>query len=282
MPYTNLPSGKTYFEIHGDGEPLLLHPGFGCTVEIYWRNTQPLAKHFRVIVFDPRGAGRSDDGPPALLMTDYADDAAALLDALGVETAHVFGTSFGGMVAQHIAIEHPNRVRRLVLACTTPGGTQHVLPPPENMARFMATSGITDPVEAMRSTYALNYSDGFIAKNDEILAARARANQHLRSTPEGQAGQLHAVQNHDSNARLAEIAKPTFVPHGTEDGTVPVENGKILAAGIPGARLKLYPGGRHLFFTECAEELNSDIVAFLNEDDASHAAMPLGSTPAVG
>lgn len=282
MPYTNLPSGKTYYEVHGDGEPLLLHPGFGCTVEIYWRNTQPLAEHFRVIVFDPRGAGRSDDGPPTLLMKDYADDAAALLDALGVDTAHVLGTSFGGMVAQHIAIEHPERVRRLVLACTTPGGASHVKPPPENMIKFMATSGITDPVDAMRSTYALNYSDRFVAKNDEILAARARANQHLRSTPEGQAGQLHAVQNHDTTARLAEISVPTFVPHGIDDGTVPVENGKILAAGIPNARLKLYSGGRHLFFTECADELNSDIVAFLNEDDAAQVATSLGSTSAVG
>jgi len=282
MPYATIPSGKTYYEVHGTGEPLLLHPGFGCTVEIFWRNTLPLAEHFRVIVFDPRGAGRSDDGPPTLRMQDFANDAAALLDELSIEDAHVVGTSFGGMVAQHIAIEHPDRVRRLVLACTTPGGSQHVAPPPENMIRFMATSGITDPVEAMRSTYALNYSDGFIANNDAILAERARKNEHLRSTPEGQAGQLHAVQNHDSNARLAEIAAPTLVAHGTEDGTVPVENGKIIAAAVPGARLKLYPGGRHLFFTECADELNRDIVAFLNDDEGAASAAPLGSTSVVG
>ncbi len=282
MPYTNLPSGKTYYEIHGEGEPLLLHPGFGCTVEIYWRNTLPLAEHFRVIVFDPRGAGRSDDGPPEMLMQDLANDAAALLDALGIDKAHVLGTSFGGMVAQHIAIEHPDRVRRLVLACTSPGGLQHVPPPLENLIKFMATSGIPDPVDAMRSTYALNYSDAFVATNDAILADRARANEHLRSTPEGQAGQLHAVQNHDTNARLAEIAAPTLVAHGTEDGTLPVENGKTVAAGIPGARLKLYPGGRHLFFTECADDLNRDIVAFLNEDDGRQPSARLGSTSAVG
>lgn len=282
MPHTNLPSGKTYYEVHGEGEPLLLHPGFGCTVEIYWRNALQLAEHFRVIVFDPRGAGRSDDGPPTLLMKDFADDAAALLDALDIESAHVLGTSFGGMVAQHIAIEHPHRVRRLVLACTSPGGSKHVAPPPENMIKFMAASGISDPAEAMRSTYALNYSDEFIAKNDAILAERARQNQHLRSTPEGQAGQLHAVQNHDTTARLADIVAPTFVTHGTEDGTVPVENGKIIASAIPGARLKLYPGGRHLFFTECADELNRDITAFLNEHDGAASGASLGSTSVVG
>lgn len=281
MPYAELPSGKTYYETHGSGDPLLLHPGFGCTVEIYWRNTQPLAEHFSVIVFDPRGAGRSDSGSATLLMKDFADDAVALLDHLRIERAHVLGTSFGGMVAQHIALEHPERVRRLVLACTTAGGSQHVLPPAENLGLFMAASGITDPVAAMRSTYALNYSDGFIAENDAVLAKRAVANQHLRSTPEGQAGQLHAVQNHDTHTRLADISVPTFVAHGTEDGTVPVDNGKILAAGIPGARLKLYEGGRHLFFTECADELNRDIVAFLNGDEETVATAGLGSTSAV-
>jgi len=272
MPYANTPAGKLYYETHGDGEPLLLHPGFGCTVEIYWRNTQPLSERFRVIVFDPRGAGRSDDGPPTMLMKDFADDAAALLDALAVDSAHVFGTSFGGMVAQHIALEHPARVRRLVLGCTTAGGPSHVLPPAENMLKFMAASEITDPVAAMRSTYFLNYSDGFAAEHDALLAERALANQQLRSTPEGRAGQLNAVQNHDTASRLGEIEHPTFVAHGTDDGTVPLENGRALTAAIPNADLRLYPGGRHLFFTECAAELNRDIAAFLTGSEDHLAA----------
>ena len=107
MPYASTPNARLYYEVHGEGEPLLLHPGFGCTVEIYWRNTAPLAERFRVIVFDPRGAARSDPGPPDMTMQQLARDAAALLDELGIASAHVFGTSFGGMVAQHLAIEHP-------------------------------------------------------------------------------------------------------------------------------------------------------------------------------
>lgn len=263
MPYAQTPGGRLYYETHGEGEPLLLHPGFGCTVEIYWRNTQPLAERFRVIVFDPRGAARSDVGPPDMHMKDFADDAVSLLDALGVESAHVFGTSFGGMVAQHIALEHPRRVRRLVLGCTTPGGERHVMPPMENMVRFIAASSIADPVEAMRSTYGNNYSEEFIAEWDVRLAERAIANQHLRGTPEGLASQTHAVQNHDTYDRLGSITAPTFVAHGTEDGTVPVENGNLLANAIPGAMYRQYPGGRHLFFTECAEALNRDIIDFL-------------------
>ncbi len=272
MPYANLPNGKVYYETQGSGEPLLLHPGFGCTVEIYWQNTLPLAEQFQVIVLDPRCAGRSDTGPPTMLMKDFADDAAALLDDLGIESAHVFGTSFGGMVAQHIALEHPQRVRRLVLGCTTAGGAQHVLPPMENMVKFIAASEITDPAEALRSTYFINYSDEFVAKMDDVLVKRALESQHLRSTPDGRAAHVHAVQNHDTQDRLREITHTTLVAHGIDDGTVPVENGRVLAAGIPNATLRLYPGGRHLFFTECADDLNHDIIAFLRGGEAQLSA----------
>lgn len=258
-----------YYESHGQGVPLLLHPGFGCTVEIYWANTEALAKHFRVIVFDPRGACRSSVGDASATPKTYADDAVALLDALGIATAHVFGTSFGGMMAQHIALEHPRRVRRLVLGCTTAGGPQHVLPPLENIERFIKASDITDPVEAVRSTYGNNYSDAYIAEHDSEIIARAMQNQHLRSEPEGRATQIAAVQAHDTNGRLAQIRVPTLVLHGTDDGTVPIENGRVLAAGIPGAKLIEYPRGRHLFFSECAEQMNRDIVTFLNEDAAA-------------
>lgn len=265
MPYADAPGARLYYELHGEGEPLLLHPGFGCTVEIYWANAPVLARHFQVIVFDPRGAGRSSIGDGAATPKTYADDAAAVLDAAGIAAAHVFGTSFGGMMAQHIAIEHPRRVRRLVLGCTTAGGPQHVLAPAENMAKFMAASEITDPIAAVRSTYALNYSDAYVAVHDADIVARSLANAKLRSEPEGRATQIAAAQAHDTQGRLREITCPTFVAHGTDDGTVPCENGRVLAAGIPDARLKLYPGGRHLFFMECADELNADIVAFLNQ-----------------
>ncbi len=264
MPYADAPGAHLYYEVHGDGEPLLLHPGFGCTVEIYWKNTPELAKHFRVIVLDPRGAGRSTVGDAASTTPKtYADDAAAVLDAEGIASAHVFGTSFGGFMAQHVALEHPQRVRRLVLACTSAGGVQHVPPPLENMLKFNAASDITDPVAAVRSTYFLNYSDAYVATHDSEIVEHAIADTELRSTPEGRATQLAAVLAHDTHALLRDISNPTFVAHGTDDGTVPVENGRILAAGIPGAKLKLYPGGRHLFFKECATELNADIVAFL-------------------
>jgi len=171
MAFTGAAGVRLYWEEHGAGEPLLMIPGFGCSVEIYASNAPALAERFRVIVFDPRGAGRSDSPPDGYTMERYARDCSAVLDAAGCDTAHVFGTSFGGMIAMNFALHAPERVRGLVLACTTPGGTAHVLPPAENLATFMAASLVEDPVESTRMRYPLHYSDAYAAEHDaEIIA----------------------------------------------------------------------------------------------------------------
>ena len=269
MPLAEAQGARLYYEVRGEGEPLLLIPGFGSTIPVYWANIPELSRHFRVIAFDPRGSGRSDVPLDGYTMRVFADDATAVLDAAGAATAHVFGTSFGGMVAQHLALEHPRRVRRLVLGCTTPGGPRHVLPPLENVTRFLAAGDIADAAEAVRSTYFMHYSDAYAAAHDAEIVERSLANASLRATPEGRAGQLAAVQGHDTYERLREIAHPTLVVHGGEDGMVPVDNGRLLAEAIPGARLIVYPEGRHIFFAECAEQLNADIAAFLQDGFAA-------------
>jgi pimeloyl-ACP methyl ester carboxylesterase len=263
MPFADSNGVRLYYEVHGEGEPLLLHPGFGSTVEIYWANTPELSKHFRVIVFDPRGAGRSDTPEAGWTMDTYADDCAAVLDAVGAGSAHALGTSFGGMVVQNLAILHPARVRGLVLACTTPGGPHHVMPPPENVARFLTASEVGDPGEAVRMRYPLHYSDAYIAEHDGEIVARAIAEQHLGSQPAGRAGQLAAVGTHDTHDRLRQIASPTMVAHGDEDGIIPVENASVMARQIPRSTERIYPGAKHIFFIECAAEFNADIASFL-------------------
>jgi pimeloyl-ACP methyl ester carboxylesterase len=189
------------------------------------------------------------------------------MQAAGEESAHVVAASFGGMVAQNLALTYPERVRRLVLICTTPGGPHHVAPPPEQMVVFMAAGDIADPVAAVRSTYPLHYSDAYIAEHDAEIVERSLANAHLRSKPEGRMGQLVAVNQHDTFDRLPGLCISTLVLHGDEDGIVPIENGRKLAAQIPNARLKEYPGAKHIVFTECADEMNRDIIHFLSENE---------------
>ena len=272
MPHADAGDIGLYYEVHGDGPPLLMHPGFGATTEVYFSNTPALAERFRVIVFDPRGSGRSGTAaPPDVSMATFADDAVAVMQAAGAARAHVFGTSFGGMVAQHIALAYPERVLGLVLACTTPGGSAHVLPSLENIERFMAASSIADPAEAVRSTYPLHYSDDFARANDAAITARAIETASLRSTPEGRAAQLAAVQAHDTFNDLPRITSPTLIAHGDDDGIVPVENARRMAERIPGARLRIFEGARHVFFVECADELNAAIIEFLGAHSAVRA-----------
>src|SRR6266567_37661 len=155
VPYVKANGAKIYYETHGSGEPLLMIPGFGANATLYWANISALAEQFHVIAYDPRGAGRSDvpDAPYSMRM--HAEDAIAVIEAAGEQSAHVFSTSMGGMIAQNLALLRPKRVRRLVLCCTTPGGTHHVLPPSEALERFIAAASIEDPAEAVRSPYPL-------------------------------------------------------------------------------------------------------------------------------
>jgi pimeloyl-ACP methyl ester carboxylesterase len=265
MPTTTSGGVPIYYEEHGDGEPLLLIPGLGCSVEIYRANTPVLSRLFRVIVFDPRGAGRSATTEDGYTMQSYADDAAAVLRAAAIDSAHVLGTSFGGMIAQNLALRHPQLVRALVLACTTPGAKAHVSPPAENIATFLAAGTITDPAVSTRMRYPLHYSDAYIGAHDDEIVAHAVATSHLGPTPRGREGQLEAVGTHDVFAQLPEIAAPTLVAHGDEDGVIPVANARTLAERIPGARLKIYEGAKHIFFVERAEEFNADVIAVLTE-----------------
>jgi pimeloyl-ACP methyl ester carboxylesterase len=281
MPYADASGAKIYYETHGAGEPLLLISGFGSNATVYWSNIPRLAERFRVIAMDPRGSGRSDVAPGPYTMDLLAGDCAAVLDAAGAAGAHVLGTSMGGMIAPHVALLHPDRVRRLVLACTTPGGTHHVLPPAEQLAVFIGAADIADAAAAVRATYPLHYSDAYAAAHDAEIVARSLANEHLRSTPEGRAAQLAAVQAHDTWDQLPSIAAPTLVLHGERDGIVPVENGRNIAARIPGARLRTWPEGRHLFFVEFAAEVNEAVSEFLdsyNERNADAEATGIAGT----
>jgi pimeloyl-ACP methyl ester carboxylesterase len=264
MPIASNDGVDLYFETRGAGDPLLLIPGFGSTVEIYHANAPALREHFRVISFDPRGAGRSDAPADGYTMQAYADDCIAVMRAAGVESAHVLGTSFGGMVAQNLALLHPGAVSRLVLGCTTTGGAAHVLPPTENIVMFLAASEVEDPATATRMRYPLHYTDAYIAAHDAEIVGHSIDTAHLRSTAEGRNGQFAAVGTHDTYERLASVTSATLVAHGDDDGVIPVENARKLAERIPGAQLKLYRGAKHIYFVERADEFNADVIAFLN------------------
>src|SRR5918911_3904008 len=122
MPTVSVRGAELYYEEHGRGEPLVLVPGFGTGLWIWYRQVPAFADRFRTIVFDPRGVARSHAPDAPFTMRDLAEDLAALLAELKVEKVHVLGASFGGFVAQEFALAHTERTRSLVLCCTSYGG----------------------------------------------------------------------------------------------------------------------------------------------------------------
>ena len=229
MPKVSVNGLKLYYEIEGDGEPVVLIPGFAAGRWIWSRQVGPLSTNFRIITYDPRGICRSDkpEGPQSISL--LADDLAQLLQALGVASAHIVGLSFGGFVAQEFALKYPSMTSKLVLCCTTFGGPNHVMPESETLRTFASTGGL----------------------NSEDVP------EHIYKS------QFNAAINFDAESRLGDIKSPTLVLSGDADAIVPVQNSRNLAAKIPGAKLHIVAGGSHMFFIEQAHEFNRVVTEFL-------------------
>jgi 3-oxoadipate enol-lactonase len=251
LPIAALPNLKLYFERAGNGPRLLFISGTGGDL----RNKPnvfdgPLARGFDLVAYDQRGLGRSDKPDQPYSMADYADDAAALMTAMRWQTAHVIGVSFGGMVAQELVLRHPQRVERLVLACTSPGGAGGASYPFHEIEHLQGET---------RARHLIPISDArrdaaWAAANPEahrqlveLTAADPFADDPGRR--EGAARQLAARAAHDAWDRLDQIRCPVLIAAGRYDGIALPETQQRMAARIPRATLRFFEGG-HLFMLQ--------------------------------
>ena len=262
MPYAIRDGTRIYWTETGAGEPLLLIMGLGATHEWWYRLAPIVSERFRTIMHDNRGVGRSDVPPGPYAIADMADDAAAVLDAAGVDEAHVFGASMGGMIAQELVLRHPRRVRSLILGCTACGGRESVPARREVLDALTTRSGMTRE-QAMRAMVPYIFDVGTPRDRiEEDLERRLAA-----TVPdEGYLAQLQGIRAWTgTHARLATITVPTLVIHGETDQLVPPENGPILARAIPGATLVMLPRAGHIFMTDQLDAASDAIMAFLGE-----------------
>jgi 3-oxoadipate enol-lactonase len=257
---------ELYYEQQGDGPDLLLIMGLGAHLGAWALQIPAFARQFRVTAFDNRGAGRSAAPDRPSSIRGMADDTAALLDALGIARAHVVGASMGGMIAQELAINHPQRVDRLVLACSRArsGPLRHVLAPAQAALRDLDL----DPAERALVTMPWAYTSAFMSQPDRVL----RALELLRKDPypiqpHAYRRQQEAVMAHDTLARLGQVRAPTLVLVGAEDILTPVAEAVELAEAIPGAHLHVLPRGGHAFTAEYPDEVNQAVLAFLTRPD---------------
>lgn len=236
-------------ERRGSGEPVLFLGGTGWDLRDRPNPLDgPLAKRFEVILFDQRGMGQSDKPDVEYSMADYAGDAVGILDALGLDSAHVVGFSFGGMVAQELAIRHPQRVRRLVLAGTTSGGAGGSSYPIHEFLDLDPETRARRGLEVMDNTFTPQWQAEHpqeaarLIRERMILAARRAGDVALER---GKRRQLMARAQHDCFDRLPRITAPTLVIAGERDGQAPVELARNLADAIAGARMVVVPGAHH-------------------------------------
>jgi pimeloyl-ACP methyl ester carboxylesterase len=259
------PDPRLWWDAAGDGDPaLLLVQGLGYTADMWHRVIEPLRLRRRVVRFDNRGVGRSDLPAGEWSMEEMADDAVRVLDAAGVDRAHVFGVSMGGVIAQELALRHPDRVHGLVLGCTHPSGRDAVRASPEAVAMLFDRTPRSprDTIEAsVPFIYAADTPRDAI---DEDVTVRMR--WPLRA--KAYWGQLDAMRRHGGLLdRLRHLQAPTLVLHGTADRLVQPANAQLLADAIPDARLVWLEGASHVFWTDRPELTVATVDGFLAEVD---------------
>lgn len=237
-------------ERSGSGPPLLMIMGMSGT-SLHWGEPflAPLREHFEVIVYDHRGVGASTRLEGRITIAQMAEDAAGLLAALEIDSAHVLGISMGGMIAQELALAHPERVRTLTLGCTYCGGEGSALAAADVGQRLFEAMSSGDRKRALRVAWEVNVSAALANDEDAFAEFLAISEQRAVAVAVVMA-QVQAIAAHDTQTRLSELKMPTLVIHGTEDQMLPVSNGHLIASAIPGSRLEILDGVGHLFCWE--------------------------------
>jgi 3-oxoadipate enol-lactonase len=272
MPFARNGPLRVYYESTGRGPAVLVILGQGMSLESGWRTIEQLSPSFRVLAFDNRDMGRSDRSPLPYVVAQMARDACAVLEAAGERRAHVYGLSLGGMVAQEFALRYRDRVRALVLGATTPGGPLAVPQDPQVLT-FYTRVGAMGPEEAEWAAVPYSYGTRTRRKHgDRIAEDIARRLQHPPDTL-GYLHQVAAAATHNTLHRLSDISAPTLIVHGGQDKLQAPQNAELLAGGIRGAELRIWPDAGHLYATD-EPDADLEVAGFLER----HSSLaPAGS-----
>jgi pimeloyl-ACP methyl ester carboxylesterase len=268
MPKATVNGINIYYEVHGQGDPFVLIMGSFGSLEAWALQIGAFQEHYKVIVFDNRGIGRTDKSPEPYSIATMADDTVGLLDHLGIDKAHVLGMSLGGPVAQDVAINYPHRVNKLILVCSMAGAEGTHLHP--DMLRALGIENSSqrvdfrkvDFVQIMTATVALAFNDRSLG---DSLAAQSET-WFKQFDIEGFIHQWEAVASYNALDRLHKIRARALVITGTEDRLVDPRSSEMIAGLIPNSKLVKIEGGSHAFFMEMSDIFNAKVLDFLKAD----------------
>ncbi len=271
MPKVKVGDINMYYEVHGKGEPFVMIAGIICSMAFWFKAIPVFSREYRLVVFDNRGAGRSDAPDIPYTMEMMADDLAGLLDAIGIDSAHILGHSLGGAVAQQFALCYPRRLRSLILASTGFGGPHAVKSNNPEVTRFFERMPSLPLKESMVEGLHLMFSQEFIDKEPGLMKEYIAKTMEHPAPPQGLIRQGQAVMGHNTYERLPEIKAPTLVITGDADMFGSAENSKIMASRIPEAELVILKNMGHGFMFEAEEEANRIMLDFLRRHSTKKA-----------
>ncbi len=262
MPHSNVNGIKLHYEVSGEGPSVVLIGGLGSQISSWATQIPIYSRYFRVLAFDNRGAGLSDKPLNSYTIEDMADDTAALLDCLGIQSASFVGKSMGGMIAQWLGIKYPDRVNRLVLGCTSAARDEvgnEIL----RIGREIATkAGLrTVWLTALYLGYTREYIENNLGSIKESLALVTESEEAIN----GYIGQSLACESHNVRDLLHKIKCPTLVLLGERDQIASPMRSRELAELISGAILREFSGVGHGFWRERQEEVDKVVLEFLLE-----------------
>jgi 3-oxoadipate enol-lactonase len=255
-----------HYEVSGTGDPVLLISGLGGHTEFWSRQITSLSTSHCVVRFDNRGSGRSDAPAGPYSVRQMASEAAQLLDALDITSAHIVGSSMGGMIAQEVAIQYPDKALSLTLIASQCGGTHAFGAQPEHASALkdLATLDMS-PQERARGWVPYTLSAGFRAEQPGLVEQYVRMSAIHPPTTAAMRAQWSALMCYDSWDRLALITAPTLILQGEQDILVPPENADVLGVRIPDARVVHIPGAGHSLAFEAADTVNKLLLEFFAE-----------------
>lgn len=265
MPKVKVNDINMYYEIHGEGFPLLLIRGLSSDV-YRWPSglVKEISQLFKVVLFDNRGAGRTDKPDIEYSIKMMADDTIGLIKALNIERANVLGFSMGGAIAQEIAINYPERVKNLLLCGAGCGGTNAVPASDEVLTALTGDREGLTPEESLRRSLPLLFPKSFINNHPNEIEEFVKRATMAPIPPHSYRRQLAAIFEFGSYSRLKNIKAPTLIISGKEDILVPPQNSEILAENIPEARIILLDNIGHDMFSQEPLLVAKIIINFLS------------------
>jgi pimeloyl-ACP methyl ester carboxylesterase len=263
MPFVKVNGIRVYYEEHGKGKPVLLIQGLGYPSGMWFMQVPALSRHFRTLVMDNRGVGKSDKPDEEYTAALMASDAAELLRSLGIRKAHVVGVSLGGYIAQELALNHPGLVDRLVLMATSCGSPRYLELTKALWDEIAKLAGLP-PEQIIRQGMSFAVTEKFFFDFPEMIERSVGIRMENLQPLYAFSRQSAAAMGFDSRGRVHLIRQPTLILAGARDRVMPLVLTEELAKRIPQAQLKVFPHAAHLLFLEEAEAVNRVLVDFLS------------------